>query len=114
MKSLRSVAVGGPLPEDLGVALAHFLLEVPNEEDVPYLKHLETTGTAPSYEEISTFEETVKRFDGARLGAAIRTLIRGDQPGEERESAKQLIQFFGAIESQALSRYAAFTQARIP
>jgi hypothetical protein len=78
-----------------------------------YVSHLEASGSIPSFEEVTTFGDITKRFGAEKLKRAFDTLLNSQTAGEQDKSACQLIEFFGAVESQALDQYTACLQARM-
>ena len=113
MTSLRPVANGAPVAPELGSSLTAQLLNVKWGTEGSYVSHLEASGSIPSYEEVSTFVDITKRFGAENVRMAFQNLLDTQETAEQGKSAWQLIEFFGAVESQALAEYTACLQARM-
>jgi hypothetical protein len=112
MASLRPVVSGAPVLPELGVSLRYFLMDIQGGAEENYVNHLETSGSIPSFEEVSTFVDITTRFGADNLRVAFNSLLEAPTEQQSR-SAWQLIEFFGAVESLALDQYASCLQARM-
>jgi hypothetical protein len=113
MASLRPVANGAPVAPELDRSLHELLKELQWGTEGSYVNHLGTSGSIPSFEEVSTFVDITRQFGAQNLRMAFETLLGDGATREQDKSAWQLIEFFGAVESQALDQYASCLQARM-
>jgi hypothetical protein len=113
LKSLQGIARGDQMHPDMGNALGSFLLNIEDERDDSYLKRLQASTDAPSFEAASTCAEISQRLGVEDLRDAFRIVARGKDGGDVVKSAQRLIEFFDAIEVQALDRYSSGIQSRM-
>gem|GEM_PF-6025707 len=113
MASLRPVANGSPVMPELGKSLRYFLQDVQESTAEKYIHHLEGSTSIPSFEEVSTFADVTKQFGVDNLRNAFQSLLDAQEAARKGESAWQLIEFFGEVESQALDQYSNCLQARM-
>jgi hypothetical protein len=113
MASLRPLVYGAPASPSLGSTLVHFLLEMQGGREANYLSYLQSAGSVPSSEEISTFTEIANDYGPESLLDAFQNLIRRDHVERAAEDAWKLIDFFGEVESKALDRYSTAIQSRM-
>jgi len=100
------------MPE-LGKSLRYFLQDVQESTAEKYIHHLEGSTSIPSFEEVSTFADVTKQFGVDNLRNAFQSLLDAQEAARKGESAWQLIEFFGEVESQALDQYSNCLQARM-
>jgi hypothetical protein len=113
MASLRPVTTGEAVNPELGPKLKLFLLEVQTNGESSYIKNLQLTEAAPSFEAASTCAEIARQFGAEELRVAFSNLVVGEHGSEVGQSAWKLIEYFDAVESQALDQYAACIQSRM-
>lgn len=112
INSLREVASGQSVGQELCVYLKSLVAGVDQQGGADFVSHLQGNNAWTHFEELSTVEEIEKETETQDLVNLVSSIIT-ETDNMSREKVKRLISFLTAVEGRALQRYTESTELRM-